>query len=296
MRKNHEIIKYIFSDKEISKDEKFIFFSILSIINEVNKDEVEVSIASLLDICNPIGKRKLLTILNSLETKGYFKIIKQTGKINKYKITKSYLNNEYVHEVYNYENTKSKVRTSNQISSSQNNTSNQINGGQIDTSKQMATSQINTAFNYINDDESIENKGFTNCHESNQYYLKDYIYNNINNIYINIFNTWNNININKEKVLRDYTKKVIYKALEIYKEEEIIKSIKNYKKVYISQNHYYSYRWTLINFLSKPNGISRFMDNGDMWLEYKSIIESSNDEFMGVNELDDFDIESYIDI
>ena len=37
MRKNHEIIKYIFSDKEISKDEKFIFFSILSIINEVNK-------------------------------------------------------------------------------------------------------------------------------------------------------------------------------------------------------------------------------------------------------------------
>ena len=81
MRKNHEIIKYIFSYKEISKDEKFIFFSILSIINEVNKDEVEVSIASLLDICNPIGKRKLLTILNSLETKGYFKIIKQTGPI-----------------------------------------------------------------------------------------------------------------------------------------------------------------------------------------------------------------------
>ena len=38
MRKNHEIIKYIFSDKEISKDEKFIFFSILSIINEVNKE------------------------------------------------------------------------------------------------------------------------------------------------------------------------------------------------------------------------------------------------------------------
>ena len=67
MRKNHEIIKYIFSDKEISKDEKFIFFSILSIINEVNKDEVEVSIASLLDICNPIGKRKLLNILNSLD-------------------------------------------------------------------------------------------------------------------------------------------------------------------------------------------------------------------------------------
>ena len=52
MRKNHEIIKYIFSDKEISKDEKFIFFSILSIINEVNKDEVEVSIASLMDISN----------------------------------------------------------------------------------------------------------------------------------------------------------------------------------------------------------------------------------------------------
>ena len=35
MRKNHEIIKYIFSDKEISKDEKFIFFSILSIINQL---------------------------------------------------------------------------------------------------------------------------------------------------------------------------------------------------------------------------------------------------------------------
>ena len=123
----------------------------------------------------------------------------------------------------------------------------------------MATSQINTAFNYINDDESIENKGFTNCHESNQYYLKDYIYNNINNIYINIFNTWNNININKEKVLRDCTKKVIYKALEIYKEEEIIKSIKNYKKVYISQNHYYSYRWTLINFYQSQ------MELVDLW-------------------------------
>lgn len=119
--------------------------------------------------------------------------------------------------------------------------------------------------------------------------INNYINNNINNkLYINIFNTWNKININREAYINPKITDSINLASKVYLEEQIIQAIENYSNVYHS-DHYYNHPWNLINFLSKPNGIKRFLNNGDIWLSYKNKYE--NEELYGA----DFDIEKYID-
>lgn len=79
-------------------------------------------------------------------------------------------------------------------------------------------------------------------------------------------------------------------AIKTYKIYEIIDAIKNYSKVY-SSDYYYSYRWNLIKFLTQSNGIRRFLNTGDIWLDYKSRYYSRQDEIRNLG----IDIENYID-
>ncbi|MDY3358829.1 MAG: hypothetical protein SOY04_00260 [Clostridium celatum] len=116
------------------------------------------------------------------------------------------------------------------------------------------------------------------------------INNNINNIYNKILFTWNKININNEKFINNQVVEAMNTAIKTYKIYEIIDAIKNYSKVY-SSDHYYSYRWNLIKFLTQSNGIRRFLNTGDIWLDYKSRYYSRQDEIRNLG----IDIENYID-
>ena len=114
--------------------------------------------------------------------------------------------------------------------------------------------------------------------------------NNINNIYNKILITWNKININNEKFINNQVVEAMNTAIKTYKIYEIIDAIKNYSKGY-SSDHYYSYRWNLIKFLTQSNGIRRFLNTGDIWLDYKSRYYSRQDEIRNLG----IDIENYID-
>ena len=108
---------------------------------------------------------------------------------------------------------------------------------------------------------------------------------------IYIFNAWNKLNINNEKILTEDNKSAIANALNEHNEEDIINAIENFGVVYKS-DHYYNYAWILKSFLSRSNGINRFMEDGDIWLDYKA--KQKNVKRNSIFP-EDFDIEKYID-
>lgn len=119
------------------------------------------------------------------------------------------------------------------------------------------------------------------------YYInnKNNIYNNknINNntdmwVYKEIFDLWNSKDINKIGELSNKLIEDIRKAITVYGVEKIKSGIENYSKVFHS-DYYYNHEWNLSSFLIRPNGISRFLNSGDIWLKYKKQYETISDEY-----------------
>ena len=62
-----------------------MFLMFISVIKDI-KEEITISINTLMEAFQTKGNKKVLSILKSLEEKGYIEIIKIIGKTNKYRI------------------------------------------------------------------------------------------------------------------------------------------------------------------------------------------------------------------
>lgn len=87
---------------------------------------------------------------------------------------------------------------------------------------------------------------------------------NTNNIYIH----WNSKNIIKHSSLTKEIEKAIEKSLKIYAENDIKQAIDVYNEI-IKSEFYFSYKWSLPDFLNRKNGISTFMDEGSNKANYE---------------------------
>ena len=104
--------------------------------------------------------------------------------------------------------------------------------------------------------------------------------------YIIIFNAWNDTDIYNEDCLNTKIKNSITMALRRHTLEEILISIKNYQEVYYS-DYYYDYTWSLQTFLVKPNGLKKFLSEGEIWTDYKATQKKPKKE--------EFNISDFID-
>ena len=75
MNTNGQVITKVFNDKNINKDERYMFLMFISMIEDL-QEEISISITTLMDIFQTKCKKKVLDILKSLENKGYIEIIK----------------------------------------------------------------------------------------------------------------------------------------------------------------------------------------------------------------------------
>lgn len=81
---------------------------------------------------------------------------------------------------------------------------------------------------------------------------------NVNkDIYIVLFEFWNSQNIIVHKKLTDKMKTKLKSALKNYSEDDIKKAISNYSTILHSDEYYWTYKWTLEEFLQR--GLERFM-------------------------------------
>lgn len=304
----------IFSDTNIDKDERYML--LMFITNTIKgKDAIAMSIKTLLEVFECKGKKTVLNIIKSLEKKGYIEIIKSIGKVNQYKVIKyidgflsedscslqedSILEDDSIStsvstypsennirnlsaDTYTSEDTSTKGRTGTYTS------------GDTGTYTPRDTSIISRpgALSKENNAGRSENTNVSaSASKNDDRYINNKYINNNNKLYIYIFNAWNKLNINNEKKLTDDNKSAIANALNEHNEEDIINAIENFGVVYKS-DHYYNYAWILKSFLSRSNGVNRFMEDGDIWLDYKA--KQKNVKRNSIFP-EDFDIEKYID-
>ena len=304
----------IFSDTNIDKDERYML--LMFITNTIKgKDAIAMSIKTLLEVFECKGKKTVLNIIKSLEKKGYIEIIKSIGKVNQYKVIKyidgflsedscslqedSILEDDSIStsvstypsennirnlsaDTYTPEDTSVSTRTGTYTS------------GDTGTYTPRDTSIISRpgALSKENNAGGSENTNVSaSASKNDDRYINNKYINNNNKLYIYIFNAWNKLNINNEKILTDDNKSAIANALNEHNEEDIINAIENFGVVYKS-DHYYNYAWILKSFLSRSNGINRFMEDGDIWLDYKA--KQKNVKRNSIFP-EDFDIEKYID-
>lgn len=290
----------IFSDTNIDKDERYML--LMFITNTIKgKDAIAMSIKTLLEVFECKGKKTVLNIIKSLEKKGYIEIIKSIGKVNQYKVIKyidgflsedscslqedSILEDDSISTstgTYTSEDTSTKGRTGTYTS------------GDTGTYTPRDTSIISRpgALSKENNAGRSENTNVSaSASKNDDRYINNKYINNNNKLYIYIFNAWNKLNINNEKILTDDNKSAIANALNEHNEEDIINAIENFGVVYKS-DHYYNYAWILKSFLSRSNGVNRFMEDGDIWLDYKA--KQKNVKRNSIFP-EDFDIEKYID-
>ena len=80
---------------------------------------------------------------------------------------------------------------------------------------------------------------------------------NEKNIYIAIFDYWNSKKIIVHKKLTDKIKRKISGALDTHSPDELKKAIDNYHTVLTSDKYYWTYKWTLDDFLQR--GVEKFL-------------------------------------
>ena len=305
----------------INKDERYMFLMFISMIKEV-KDEITISITTLMDAFQTKCKKKILGILKSLENKGYIEIIKSIGKTNKYRVIKNYVHtiennfdhgnkenqysdeNYYAGDFYN-KNTSMDREPGNDITSGNLDTSSNIASSNIDTGNKITSGCNDTGTNIELDsndykkyakhnENSYFHEGLISLEDKRDRYnydLNNSKYNNKNNnkLYINILNAWNEAGVNNEKILYPSIKSAIEYALSFYEEDEIISAIRNYSEIYYS-DYYYDHNWSLERFLRRENGVKRFLNSGDIWRNYSRNLEKEREE-----EKFKINIEDYID-
>ena len=87
---------------------------------------------------------------------------------------------------------------------------------------------------------------------------ENYIYKtNIKTIYSDLFEFWNSKKIIVHKKMSDKVKQKLSNILETYTPEEIEKAISNYETVLHQDKYYWSYAWTLEEFLQR--GFEKFL-------------------------------------
>lgn len=87
---------------------------------------------------------------------------------------------------------------------------------------------------------------------------KDKHYKNDKN---DIYTFWISQKIVVHKKLNNEIKSAIKTSLKSNSETDILDAIKNYSEVFKSDNHYFSYRWTLVHFLKR--GLGQFLNEAD---------------------------------
>ncbi|MBA7611700.1 hypothetical protein ES703_18928 [subsurface metagenome] len=93
--------------------------------------------------------------------------------------------------------------------------------------------------------------------------------------YIFIFDFWDSLKIITHKKLMDQMRRALKSALQNYTQEEICQSMKNYVEILNSDDYFFSYRWTLEDFLRR--GLEKFID-GEVARENYRIREERRDE------------------
>lgn len=281
-----EYLENIVNDKNISRQGREMLI-ILKSFDKGGRNEIRITLRELMNMLDTQNRERVCRTLNELESKKYISIDKSIGRVNKYTFLKEHLISK---------SSKENLRGSTKSSKES------LLGYEVKKQENVPSSEVGMEKNHTyyetNRQESIP--GYIRGTEENLLALRpynnninnnNYINNNLNDVFINIFKHWNKQNISNILKLDLTVTDSITTALSRYPFETIIKAISNYSEVYHS-SYFYDIKWNLNSFLTSTKGIDKFKDNGCMWQKYK---ESCSDDESSYYEDDILDKYSYID-
>ena len=101
-----------------------------------------------------------------------------------------------------------------------------------------------------------------------------------------VFEFWNDSEIIKHREISKF-RGVINGRLNFYTCTELCQAIRNYKDILHSERHWFTYTWTLKEFLSRTNALDNFIDREAALNKYKkrtpTIFEESEAEGDGAD-------------
>lgn len=285
-----EYLENIVNDKNISRQGREMLI-ILKSFDKGGKNEIRITLKDLMNSLDTQNRERVCRTLNELENKRYISIDKSIGRVNKYTFLKEHLISK-----------SSKENLHGSTKSSKEN----LLGYEVRKEENSPSFEVGVARNhaYYDGDRQESIPGYIRGTEENLPALRlynninknnnNYINNNLNDVFINIFNHWNKQNISNVLKLDLTVTDSITNALNKYPFETIIKAISNYSEVYYS-SYFYDIKWNLNSFLTSTKGIDKFKDNGFMWQKYKESCSDDESYEGGYYEEDVLDKYSYID-
>lgn len=288
----------ILRDNDLNIYEKYFLVALKS-FDHKGTGEVYPTYETLMRLIGTTKRNTVANLIRSLRDKNYIIVMKK-NRVNCYKFIKDYLVvNTNADKRINSNNLKD-TTTSNQRDTSNSNLgdtsvdkyASNSNPRDTTTSNQRDTSNSNLRDTSVNKNASNSNPGDTttsnpkdtsNSIQGDTLKIKD---KNTKEIYINIFNTWNDIDIYNEDKLTMQIANSITIALRKHTKEEIITAIKNYKEIYYS-DFYYDYTWSLQTFLTRQNALKKFTEDGDVWTSYKATKNKPQKEKFNLSDLID---------
>ncbi len=254
----------ILNDSDLNIYEKYFIIALKS-FDYKNIGEVYPTYESLMALFGTKNRNTIASLIKSLKEKNYIITMKK-NRANCYKFIKDYLSGEV----------KNNDIITNNLSSTSEINSNECDTGGVDlnaTSNSSDTSnsnrsdttevKLNTSSNLS--DTRSSNSSDTSSSITTYTLIKQY--KNKKEIYIRIFDKWNEKNISNELTLTKNIASCIESVLRVFTIEQILQAIDNYAEVYHSK-FYYDYLWDLKSFLIKPNGIYKFTYEGHLWKSY----------------------------
>ena len=100
--------------------------------------------------------------------------------------------------------------------------------------------------------------------------------NRIEYTYKDIFNFWNEQNIIKHRFLTGKMKTKIRSAMKEYSLEDVKKAISNYSIVLKGKEYYWTYKWTIEDFLNR--GLTRFLET-----PLENFLDSNNNKTLKID-------------
>jgi hypothetical protein len=76
---------------------------------------------------------------------------------------------------------------------------------------------------------------------------------------LKVWEFWNECSIVKHREFKRF-EPTIRGRLRYYSVSELCQAIRNYKDILVSERHWFSYAWTLKDFLLRPNALDNFVD------------------------------------
>ena len=287
----------ILNDSDLNIYEKYFIIALKS-FDYKNIGEVYPTYESLMALFGTKNRNTIASLIKSLKEKNYIITMKK-NRANCYKFIKDYLSGE----VKNNDIITNNLSSTSEINSNEcdtggvdlnatSNSSDTSNSNRSDTtevklntssnSSDTSNSNVSDTSNSnrsdttevkLNISSNLSDTRSSNSSDTSSSITTDTLikqYKNKKEIYIRIFDKWNEKNISNELTLTKNMASCIESALRVFTIEQVLQAIDNYAEVYHSK-FYYDYLWDLKSFLIKANGIYKFIPEGHIWKSYLNI-------------------------